>query len=311
VIGLPGERRGVLQGGHLLGATTEAGRAPGHPASQADRRQGPPPAPLRLRALDPRHGPGAHLRALRGRDEPPGCLEPAETDRALAPTPARSSLREDPEAAKTWKTKDYPRIAAQAKKVGAQIFFCDEAGIRTDHHAGTTWGKTRKTPVIRGTGQRRSLNMISSVSPTGKLHFSFAGRVNSDAFTRIPGTAPARRTRQDLPRSGRPLRPQVRQDGDVRRLDRWTPQPVLPANLLARAQSRRVGLAQHHTRPRSQDGGAEPRRDENRYLRRQVSVSRRTGRSSSGSSGPRISPISRHEYRRCPVNDYPISELFA
>jgi transposase len=110
--------------------------------------------------------------------------------RRMGLSPQRPLVRayeQDPEAAKTWKTKDYPRIAAQAKKVGAQIFFCDEAGVRTDHHAGTTWGEIGKTPVIRGTGQRRSLNMISSVSPTGTLHFSFAGRVNSDAFIEYLG----------------------------------------------------------------------------------------------------------------------------
>jgi transposase len=105
--------------------------------------------------------------------------------RRMGLSPQRPLVRayeQDPQAAERWKTEEYPKIAAEAKRVRAQIFFCDEAGVRTDHHAGTTWGEVGKTPVIRGTGQRRSLNMISAVSAKGKLHFTFAGRVNSDSF---------------------------------------------------------------------------------------------------------------------------------
>ena len=96
--------------------------------------------------------------------------------------PLVRAYEQDPEAAARWRTEEYPKIAAAAKASRAQIFFCDEAGVRTDHHAGTTSGAVGKTPVVRGSGQRRSLNMISAVSPKGKLHFSFAGRVNSDSF---------------------------------------------------------------------------------------------------------------------------------
>ena len=96
--------------------------------------------------------------------------------------PLVRAYEQDPEAVKRWKSEEYPKIAAAAKKARAQILFCDEAGVRTDHHAGTTWGEIGRTPIVRGTGQRRSLNMISSVSARGELHFCFAGRVNSDTF---------------------------------------------------------------------------------------------------------------------------------
>ncbi len=105
--------------------------------------------------------------------------------RRMGLSPQRPLVRayeQDPEAAERWRTEEYPKIAALAKRSGAQIFFCDEAGVRTDHHAGTTWGEVGRTPIVRGTGQRRSLNMISAVSPKGTLHFTFAGRVNSDSF---------------------------------------------------------------------------------------------------------------------------------
>ena len=105
--------------------------------------------------------------------------------RTMGLSPERPLVRayeQDPEAAERWRIEAYPKIAAAAKSVRAQIFFCDEKGVRTDHHAGTTWGEVGKTPVIRGTGQRRSLNMISAVSPKETLHFTFAGRVNSESF---------------------------------------------------------------------------------------------------------------------------------
>jgi transposase len=39
-----------------------------------------------------------------------------------------------------WKEREYPAIAKQAKKLGGTVYFADEAGIRSNHHAGTTWG---------------------------------------------------------------------------------------------------------------------------------------------------------------------------
>ena len=96
--------------------------------------------------------------------------------------PLVGAYGKDSEAVERWRTEEYPKIAAAATDARAQVFFCDEAGVRTDHHAGRAWGEVGMTPVIRGTGQRRGLNMISAVSPKGKLHFSFAGRVSSDSF---------------------------------------------------------------------------------------------------------------------------------
>jgi hypothetical protein len=36
-----------------------------------------------------------------------------------------------------WRDEDFPAIRAQAKSEGATIYFGDEAGIRSDYHAGT------------------------------------------------------------------------------------------------------------------------------------------------------------------------------
>jgi len=96
--------------------------------------------------------------------------------------PLHRAYEQDPEAVEAWKNEEFPKIRAEAKRVKAKLFFCDEAGVRTDHHSGTTWGEIGRTPIVKATGKRASLNMISAVSPTGELHFSFAGRVNSASF---------------------------------------------------------------------------------------------------------------------------------
>jgi len=67
--------------------------------------------------------------------------------------------------------------------VGATIYFGDEAGVRTDFHAGTTWAPVGQTPVVRTTGTRDSINLISALSAQGALRFStYAGKFESATF---------------------------------------------------------------------------------------------------------------------------------
>lgn len=70
-----------------------------------------------------------------------------------------------------WLTREFPKIQAEAKKARADIFFGDESGVRSDVHCGKTWAKRGETPVVRVTGHRFRLNMISAVSPRGELRF--------------------------------------------------------------------------------------------------------------------------------------------
>lgn len=97
--------------------------------------------------------------------------------------PVVRAYEQDPDRVAKWKEQDYPRIRALAAREGATILFTDEAGVRTDYHAGTTWAPVGRTPVVRGTGKRRSVNMISAVTPRGKLYFKFLeGPGNSENF---------------------------------------------------------------------------------------------------------------------------------
>jgi len=85
--------------------------------------------------------------------------------------PLFRAYQQNPSLVEQWLKKEYPRIRAMAKREGAQIFFEDESGVRSDFHSGTTWALRGKTPVVRVTGQRFSLNMISAISPKGSLRF--------------------------------------------------------------------------------------------------------------------------------------------
>jgi len=53
--------------------------------------------------------------------------------------PLYRAYQQDPEKVRRWREEDFPAIREQAREEGADVYFGDEAGIRTDHHAGTTW----------------------------------------------------------------------------------------------------------------------------------------------------------------------------
>jgi transposase len=97
--------------------------------------------------------------------------------------PLFRATEQDPERVRRWRDEEFPAIRRAAKEAGASIFFGDEAGVRSDYHAGTTWGVKGKTPVVARTGQRKSVNMLSAVSARGELRFMLVqGRVNGTVF---------------------------------------------------------------------------------------------------------------------------------
>jgi transposase len=101
-------------------------------------------------------------------------------------SPQRSlhrAYQQNPEAVQRWKEQEFPAIRAAAKAEGATIYFADEAGIRSDYHAGTTWTPVGKTPVVRNTGARFSVNMLSAVSAQGALRFTVhEGTITAKVF---------------------------------------------------------------------------------------------------------------------------------
>ncbi|MDE2465013.1 MAG: IS630 family transposase, partial [Alphaproteobacteria bacterium] len=100
-----------------------------------------------------------------------------------AQRPLWRAYQQDPDAVTRWLEKDYPAIRRRAKREGAQIFFVDEAGVRSDYHSGTTWGRRGHTPIVSSTGARFGANLISAVSAQGQLRFMLTkGRVTAAVF---------------------------------------------------------------------------------------------------------------------------------
>jgi transposase len=97
--------------------------------------------------------------------------------------PVWRAYQQRPEEVQKWLQEDYPSIRRLAKQKKALIFFGDEAGVRSDHHAGTTWAVKGKTPVVSSTGARFGLNLISAVSSQGEFRFmTVKGRVGAPQF---------------------------------------------------------------------------------------------------------------------------------
>ena len=112
--------------------------------------------------------------------------------------PLYKSYKQKPKELKRFLEQTFPGLRAQARRTGAVIFFVDEAAVRSDAHRGTTWGKIGETPVVRDSGDRFGLRLISAVSPRGDMKFaSFEGSLNGEKFVAF-----LKKLRQDV---GRPL----------------------------------------------------------------------------------------------------------
>jgi transposase len=100
-----------------------------------------------------------------------------------AQRPLWRAYQQNPAAVRSWMEEPFPSIRAQAKRERAEIWFGDEAGVRSDAHSGTTWSPKGKPPIVSSAGARFGLNIISAVSRRGELRFMCVkGRVNSSVF---------------------------------------------------------------------------------------------------------------------------------
>ena len=137
-------------------------------------------------------------------------------------------------AVERWKSEVYPAIRTEAAAVGAAIYFGDEAGVRTDFHAGTTWARVGQTPVVLTTGTRDSINLISALSAQGALRFStYAGKFESATFINF-----CKRLMHDTSGSvflivDGPSCPPVQSSQRFRGFDPWTAVPVPVPGLFA------------------------------------------------------------------------------
>jgi len=97
--------------------------------------------------------------------------------------PVYKSYKQNPGKVKAYLEEQFPSAIEQAKRYKAQLYFVDEAAVRSDSHRGTTWGKRGETPVVKDSGGRLGFKLISAVSPKGDMRFHFIKkRMDSELF---------------------------------------------------------------------------------------------------------------------------------
>ena len=98
--------------------------------------------------------------------------------------PLYRAWKQDPARVEKWKREEFPAIRARAAGAGAVILFADEASVRTDYHAGTTWAPVGQTPVVTGPAVRHAVKMVSAVGARGECSFEVhEGSMNAGRFT--------------------------------------------------------------------------------------------------------------------------------
>ena len=97
--------------------------------------------------------------------------------------PLRRAYERDPEKVSDWLEKRYPKLKKRAKRLGARIFFLDEAGFQSDPILGRTYGLKGKTPVVETSGQRQHINVISAVNARGEFWAAtYDGKLDAVSF---------------------------------------------------------------------------------------------------------------------------------
>jgi transposase len=97
--------------------------------------------------------------------------------------PLERAYEQDPVRVERWRNEEFPDIRKMAKEAGAEIWFGDESGVRSDYHSGTTWGPKGTTPVVEKTGQRFKFNLLSVINNVGEMRFMLTeDRVNNNLY---------------------------------------------------------------------------------------------------------------------------------
>jgi hypothetical protein len=87
-------------------------------------------------------------------------------------------------AQQKWLKHEYLKIKRMAALQVAEIYFGNAAHIRSDHHAGGTWGIRGETPIVETTGARHGVSLICAITSKGHMRFMIKekGGVNAAVF---------------------------------------------------------------------------------------------------------------------------------
>lgn len=85
--------------------------------------------------------------------------------------PARVSRKQDPEEVAEWLETTFPEVKARAEQEGAEVWFCDECGVRADEVRGRGYARVGETPNAKVPARQRQVNVISAISSEGEVQF--------------------------------------------------------------------------------------------------------------------------------------------
>ena len=97
--------------------------------------------------------------------------------------PLRRAYERDEKQIQQWKEEKYPALRKRAQQRGAEIFFLDEVGVRSDSPLGRSYGLKGRTPVVKTSGQRQKINAISAVNAKGAFWYQvYSGMLTAVMF---------------------------------------------------------------------------------------------------------------------------------
>jgi transposase len=98
--------------------------------------------------------------------------------------PQYRALADNEAETKRYLTEKWPIIRRVAKKMQADIFFEDEAGVGILTRSGRTWGQVNSTPIVRASDRRDGYNVLSAITANPpKLYYAIEEKsVSSDQY---------------------------------------------------------------------------------------------------------------------------------
>jgi len=85
--------------------------------------------------------------------------------------PAERAYEQCSKAVQKWLDEDYPLIKERAKRIGAEIYWGDETGVRNQCQHTRGYAPKGQTPIIKTQAKRLSFNMISAITNQGTVRF--------------------------------------------------------------------------------------------------------------------------------------------
>ena len=86
--------------------------------------------------------------------------------------PGYRALEQEPAKVAEFLEVKFPKIQRLAEKMGADIAFEDEAGVKIMTRSGRPWGEVGHPPEVAVSDRRGGYNVLSIITATGELHYS-------------------------------------------------------------------------------------------------------------------------------------------